>query len=189
MYWIDGEKWSRKNCFKIPQLPSELLLPSAKKSAQKGWIGRYLWRGSWNFKTIFSRPLFTIIFKPKMVSTLRKNFLYIVWHQKPTAPRNISTYFFVNNFANQVTCQLSSFIEKIYSVCKSKIEGGQPRNQWGISDYCLFPLFWPEFRFLTACMGFFRMTHLGNEILSQKISKNIFEFLYYFFGKTFPAYY
>ena len=32
----DGEKWSRKNYFKIPQWPSELLLPSAKKSAQKG---------------------------------------------------------------------------------------------------------------------------------------------------------
>ena len=43
-----------------------------------------LWRPSWNFKIIFSRPLFTIIFKPKMVSNLRKNFLGIVWHQKPT---------------------------------------------------------------------------------------------------------
>ena len=32
----DGEKWSRKNYFKIPRWPSELLLPSAKKSAQKG---------------------------------------------------------------------------------------------------------------------------------------------------------
>ena len=43
-----------------------------------------LWRPSWNFKIIFSRPLFIIIFKPKMVSNLRKNFLCIVWHQKPT---------------------------------------------------------------------------------------------------------
>ena len=34
-----------------------------------------LWRPSWNFKIIFSRPLFTIIFKPKMVSNLCKNFL------------------------------------------------------------------------------------------------------------------
>ena len=35
--WIknDGEKWSRKKYFKIPRWPSELLLPSAKKSAQK----------------------------------------------------------------------------------------------------------------------------------------------------------
>ena len=32
-------KWSRKNHFEIPRWPSELLLPSAKKSAQKGWIG------------------------------------------------------------------------------------------------------------------------------------------------------
>ena len=35
----DGEKWSRKKYFEIPRAPSELLLPSAEKSAQKGWIG------------------------------------------------------------------------------------------------------------------------------------------------------
>ena len=37
-FWLknDGEKWSRKKYFKIPRRPSELLLPSAKKSAQKG---------------------------------------------------------------------------------------------------------------------------------------------------------
>ena len=37
-FWLknDGEKWSTKNYFKIPRWPSELLLPSAKKSAQKG---------------------------------------------------------------------------------------------------------------------------------------------------------
>ena len=40
-FWLknDDEKWSRKNYFEIPWWPSELLLPSAKKSAQKGWIG------------------------------------------------------------------------------------------------------------------------------------------------------
>ena len=40
-FWLknDGEKWSRKKYFKIQWWPSELLLPSAKKSAQKGWIG------------------------------------------------------------------------------------------------------------------------------------------------------
>jgi hypothetical protein len=40
-FWlkIDGEKRSRKNYFKVQRWPSELLLPSAKKSAQKGWIG------------------------------------------------------------------------------------------------------------------------------------------------------
>ena len=32
----DDEKWSRKKYFEIPRWPSELLLPSAKKSAQKG---------------------------------------------------------------------------------------------------------------------------------------------------------
>ena len=46
-----------------------------------------LWRPSWNFEITFSRPLFTIIFNPKMVSNLRKNFLCIVWHQKPTVKR------------------------------------------------------------------------------------------------------
>ena len=52
-FWLKsgGEKGSRKNYFKIPRWPSELLLPSAKKSAQKGWI--------------FSRPLFTIILSQK----------------------------------------------------------------------------------------------------------------------------
>ena len=30
------KKWSRKNYFEIPRWPLELLLPSAKKSAQKG---------------------------------------------------------------------------------------------------------------------------------------------------------
>ena len=59
--------------------------------ANSAFLGRFfctgqqqLWRPSWNFKIFFSRPLFTIIFKPKMVSNLRKNFLCIVWHQKPT---------------------------------------------------------------------------------------------------------
>ena len=35
----DGEKWSRKKYFEIPRAFSELLLPSAEKSAQKGRIG------------------------------------------------------------------------------------------------------------------------------------------------------
>ena len=59
--------------------------------ANSAFLGRFfctgqqqLWRPSWNFKIIFSRPLFIIIFKPKMVSNLHKNFLCIVWHQKPT---------------------------------------------------------------------------------------------------------
>ena len=38
------------------------------RKAELAWlVSRYLWRGTWNFKIIFSRPLFTIIFKPKMV--------------------------------------------------------------------------------------------------------------------------
>ena len=89
-FWLknDGEKWSRKKYFKIPWWPSEVLLSSAKnlpRKAELAWqVSRYLWRPQWNFKIIFSRPLFIIIFKPKMVSNLRKNFLCIVWHQKPT---------------------------------------------------------------------------------------------------------
>ena len=35
----DGENWSRIFYFGIHQAPSELLLLSAKKSAQAGWIG------------------------------------------------------------------------------------------------------------------------------------------------------
>ena len=37
------------------------------RRAELAWlVSRYLWRGTWNFKIIFSRPLFTITFKPKM---------------------------------------------------------------------------------------------------------------------------
>ena len=32
-------KSGREKLFQIPRDPSELLLPSAEKSAQKGWIG------------------------------------------------------------------------------------------------------------------------------------------------------
>ena len=55
------------------------------RKAELAWqVSRYLWRPPWNFKIIFSRPLFTIIFKPKMVLNLHKNFLCNVWHQTPT---------------------------------------------------------------------------------------------------------
>ena len=51
------------------------------RKAELAWqVSRYLLRPPWNFKIFFSRPLFTIIFKPKMVSNLRKNFLCIAWH-------------------------------------------------------------------------------------------------------------
>ena len=49
-----------------------------------------LWRGSWNFKIIFSRPLFNIIFNPKMVisrvkilavlADVIRHSKYRVWH-------------------------------------------------------------------------------------------------------------
>ena len=44
-----------------------------------------------NFEIFLSRPLFTIIFKPKMVSNLRKNFLCIVWHQKPSVKSMVTS--------------------------------------------------------------------------------------------------
>jgi hypothetical protein len=49
------------------------------RKAELAWqVSRYLWRPPWNFKIFFSRPLFTIIFKPKMVSNLCKFFSCIV---------------------------------------------------------------------------------------------------------------
>ena len=38
VFWLknDGKKWSRKKYFKIPQWPTKLPLPRAKKSAQEG---------------------------------------------------------------------------------------------------------------------------------------------------------
>ena len=41
LFWVkyDGEKWSSFFYFEILLAPSELLLPSAKKAARKGWIG------------------------------------------------------------------------------------------------------------------------------------------------------
>ena len=58
--------------------------PVQKNLPRKAELAWQVSRPPWNFKIFFSRPLFTIIFKPKMVSDLRKNFLCIVWHQKPT---------------------------------------------------------------------------------------------------------
>ena len=68
-FWLknDGEKWSRKKCFKIPRWPSEL--HSAKnlpRKAELAWqVSRYLLRPPLNFKIFFSKLLFTIILSPK----------------------------------------------------------------------------------------------------------------------------
>ena len=85
-----------KNIFKFHSGLQRYLLTCQANSA---FLGRFfctgqqqLWRPSWNFKTFFSRPLFVIIFKPKMVSNLRKNYLCIVWHQKPTVSCHISNW-------------------------------------------------------------------------------------------------
>ena len=81
-FWLKnvGEKWSRKKYFEIPRAPSELLLP---RKAELAWqVCRYLWRGSWNFKIFFSRPLFTIIFKPKIVISRVKILVYFSSHSR-----------------------------------------------------------------------------------------------------------
>ena len=70
--------------------------------ANSAFLGRFfctgqqqLWRPLWNFKIIFSRPVFTIIFMPKMVTNIHRIFLCIVWHQKPTTWGVESWSFFV----------------------------------------------------------------------------------------------
>ena len=66
-FWAkkDGEKWPRKFFFEIPPCYFPLLHRSAQnhKFSNKN---NYLpaWK---DFKINFSRPLFTIIFRPKMV--------------------------------------------------------------------------------------------------------------------------
>ena len=50
------------------------------RRAELAWlVSRYLWRGTWNFKIFFSRPLFTIIFKPKMVISRLKILVHLFW--------------------------------------------------------------------------------------------------------------
>ena len=53
------------------------------REAEFAWlVSRYLLRGKWNFKIIFSRPLFTIIFKPKMVISRLKILITYSSHSK-----------------------------------------------------------------------------------------------------------
>ena len=50
--------------FKVAAAQCEKNLPS---KAEFAWqVGMYLWKGSWNFKIFFSRPLFIIILKMKV---------------------------------------------------------------------------------------------------------------------------
>ena len=90
IFWLknDGKSGLESNILKFHGGLQRYLLTCQANSALLGrffYTGQQrLWRPSWNLKTIFSRQLFSIIFKPKMVSNLRKNFLCIVWYQKPT---------------------------------------------------------------------------------------------------------
>ena len=90
--------------------------------ANSAFLGRFfcigqqqLWRPSWNFKIFFSWPLFTIIFKPKMVSNLRKNFLCIVWHQKPTVKIEVRKKCFYKKWSPKLIF-LNDFFEKNPSI-------------------------------------------------------------------------
>ena len=49
------------------------------RKAELAWlVSRYLWRGTWNFKIIFSRPLFTIILS-KNVSFKTRDFRLLIY--------------------------------------------------------------------------------------------------------------
>ena len=76
-----GEKWSRKNILKFHKLLQSCCCQVQKnllRKAELAWqVSRYLWRGSWNFKLIISIPLFTIIFKPKMVISRVKSLIHL----------------------------------------------------------------------------------------------------------------
>ena len=48
------------------------------RKAELAWqVSSYLWRGSFNFKIKKSRPLFTIIFKPKIVISRVKSLVHL----------------------------------------------------------------------------------------------------------------
>ena len=45
-----------------------LVQKNLPRKAELAWqVSMYLWRGTWNFKIIFCRALFTVIFKPRVV--------------------------------------------------------------------------------------------------------------------------
>ena len=53
------------------------------RKAELAWqVSRYLWRGSWNFKIFFSRPLFTVILKPKIVISRVKILVHFSSHSR-----------------------------------------------------------------------------------------------------------
>ena len=48
------------------------------RRAELAWqVSRYLWRGSFNFKIKYSKSLFVIIFKPKLVIELSKSLFHL----------------------------------------------------------------------------------------------------------------
>ena len=67
-----GEKWSRKKIFQNSMRPLQSCCCPVQKNIPRKTemarlVGRYLWRSSWNFKIILSRPIFAIILKQKTV--------------------------------------------------------------------------------------------------------------------------
>ena len=106
-FWVKG---SRKKYFQFSWWPSEIPTNLSGQFSLSGqiflhWAAATL-KAIVEFWNIFSRPLFTIIFKPKMVSNLPKNFVCIVWHQRPTM--QCYTYVVYSYHSNKWTCQWNS---------------------------------------------------------------------------------
>ena len=74
------------------------------RKAELAWqVSRYLWRGSVNFKIKNSRPLFAIIFKPKIVVSRFKIFkpFKVLWSgiwKSGQTRRFFSTYFYTKKW-------------------------------------------------------------------------------------------
>ena len=69
--------------FEIPLAPPEILLINQANSVFLGSFfctgHQQLWWGAQNFKKKNSRPLFTVIFKPKMVISRFKILVHLFW--------------------------------------------------------------------------------------------------------------
>ena len=63
-----------KNILKVHEPLQSCCFPVQNNLTREA--GRYLWRGSWKFKINFSRPLFTIIFKPKIAISRVKTLVH-----------------------------------------------------------------------------------------------------------------
>ena len=113
--------------------PFRLLLPSAKHLPREAelalQINRYLWRGSVNFKIKNSRPLFTIIFKSKMVISRLEILFYFFCNSIISRRFHLDWEYLVilqmyNKFSNPTS-------EWFWPHCDSKM-AARSTVQWGI---------------------------------------------------------